>query len=202
MKKTIVERFRRRFSLLAGVLFLALLAVSGNQHQGSALYEALIIPALLLVAVGTIGRLWCTTYIGGLKNKELVTDGPYSLWRNPLYVFSFIGYAGILVATRQLLLVPIGLVLFLVYYHFVIGSEERRLRELFGAEFEAYCEKVKVVLPAIGNYWSRPVFDMNPKFYRRAMADAGMFWLVLALVELLHRFKVAQTIPQLLVLPF
>lgn len=200
--KSVVERFRRRISLLAGVIFLILLSVSGNRHESGALYEALIVPALLLVAFGTVGRLWCTTYIGGLKNKELVTDGPYSLWRNPLYVFSFFGYAGILLATRQLLLVPIGLVLFLVYYYFVIRSEERRLLQLFGAEFEAYCEKVKVIFPAVGNYWSRPSFDMNPKFYRRAMADAAMFYLVLALIEILHRLKVAQVLPKLLILPF
>lgn len=200
--KSFAERFRRRLSLVCGCCFLLLLAVSGNPHQDTLPYEALSVPALLLVAAGTIGRLWCTTYIGGLKNKELVTDGPYSLWRNPLYVFSFVGFAGILLATRQLLLLPLGLALFLLYYAFVVRAEERRLLALFGAEYEAYCEKVKVILPALGNYWSRPNFELSPKFYRRAMADAAMFFLVLALIELLHRLKVARVIPQLLPLPF
>lgn len=202
MKKTFVERFRRRISLLAGLLFLAMITFSGTRFEATPLYEGLVIPALLLVAIGTIGRLWCTTHIGGLKNKELVTDGPYSLWRNPLYVFSLVGYVGILLATRLLLLVPVGILLFLIYYHFVIGSEERRLREIFGAAFDEYCTRVKVVVPALTNYWSRESFDMNPKFYRRAMADAAMFWLVLAVIELLHRLKVAQLLPQLVQWPF
>src|SRR6476660_1715925 len=34
---------------------------------------------------GTALRLWATGYVGGRKRRELVTEGPYSLCRNPLY---------------------------------------------------------------------------------------------------------------------
>ncbi|OGR29693.1 MAG: hypothetical protein A2091_08080 [Desulfuromonadales bacterium GWD2_61_12] len=202
MKKTFVERFRRRISLLAGVLFLLLITFTTTPHEATPLFEAFIIPGFLLVATGVIGRLWCTTYIGGLKNKELVTDGPYSLWRNPLYVFSFIGLIGVVLSTRILLLLVVAIPAFLLYYRFVIGSEEKRLKELFGATFVEYCERVKVVVPSLANYWSRPGFEMNPKFYQRAMADGAMFFLALALVETLHRLKVGGVIPTLTKLPF
>jgi len=202
VKKTFVERFRRRISLLAGVLFLLLITFTTTPHEATPLFEAFIIPGFLLVATGVIGRLWCTTYIGGLKNKELVTDGPYSLWRNPLYVFSFIGLIGVVLSTRILLLLVVAIPAFLLYYRFVIGSEEKRLKELFGATFVEYCERVKVVVPSLANYWSRPGFEMNPKFYQRAMADGAMFFLALALVETLHRLKVGGVIPTLTKLPF
>ena len=50
---------------------------------------------LLLIAVCIVGRTWCTLYIGGHKKRQLRTHGPYSVVRNPLYVFTIIGTAGI-----------------------------------------------------------------------------------------------------------
>ena len=40
------------------------------------------------------GRLWCSVYIAGKKNRELVKVGPYSVCRNPLYFFSLVGAIG------------------------------------------------------------------------------------------------------------
>ena len=34
---------------------------------------------------GLVIRIWCTFYIGNRKSKELITEGPYSICRNPLY---------------------------------------------------------------------------------------------------------------------
>lgn len=56
----------------------------------------LFLLGLLLVGVATVGRLWCSLYISGHENSELITTGPYSLSRNPLYFFSLPGFAGIL----------------------------------------------------------------------------------------------------------
>ena len=50
---------------------------------------------LALVVLCITGRLWCILYVGNKKNLELVTRGPYSMTRNPLYFFSTLGAAGI-----------------------------------------------------------------------------------------------------------
>ncbi len=47
------------------------------------------------IFVAIAGRAWVLLYIGGRKNSELVTYGPYSITRNPLYVFSLTGITGV-----------------------------------------------------------------------------------------------------------
>lgn len=49
---------------------------------------------MILIVLGVIGRFWATLYIGGHKNKDVITDGPYSICRHPLYLFSSIAVLG------------------------------------------------------------------------------------------------------------
>ena len=75
--------------------------------------------------------------------KALVTDGPFRLSRNPVYVSLSIFYAGIAIAADNLwalgLLIPIlGLMRF-----GVIAREERYLERKFGAAYLAYKSSVR-----------------------------------------------------------
>ena len=88
------ERFRKPIScMLACVLCLGVL-VSVPAGFRTAPYEALELFGVALLAVAAMGRIWCLIYIAGRKNKELCQLGPYSLCRNPLYLFSFVGVIG------------------------------------------------------------------------------------------------------------
>lgn len=57
--------------------------VDGPWHES---VEAIGLAAIVL---SIVGRAWCTLYIGGRKKAEIVDRGPYSISRNPLYVFTF-----------------------------------------------------------------------------------------------------------------
>lgn len=48
---------------------------------------------LKIVACVLIG-FWSILYIGGRKNQMIMQDGPYSMCRHPLYLFSTIGVFG------------------------------------------------------------------------------------------------------------
>src|SRR5690606_40050349 len=74
----------------------------------------------ILIVVCVIGRTWSSIYIAGHKVQTLVMDGPYSISRNPLYVFSIIGAAG---AGAQLGSIVLALAAGFVAW---IRSEERR----------------------------------------------------------------------------
>lgn len=46
------------------------------------------------IMVAVLGRFWAILYIGGRKNAAVTQDGPYSICRHPLYLFSAIGTLG------------------------------------------------------------------------------------------------------------
>lgn len=80
------------------------------------------------------------------RTKHLMTSGPYRLSRNPMLTGSFVYYAGVYVLlwTWQALLVFAAvIVIMLVQVH----TEEKRLRNDFGDEYEAYCRRTGRFLP-------------------------------------------------------
>ncbi len=77
------------------------------------------------------------------KASALVTRGIYTRTRNPMYVgvtLVLLGWAVYLCALWPLL----GPVAFVLYIsHFQIAPEERALSKLFGADYAAYCTRVR-----------------------------------------------------------
>lgn len=84
-----------------------------------------------------------TTRVPGQASNALVTWGPYRLGRNPMYLglaVAYLGEAGILRQAWPVLVLPL-----VVAYldRVVIPVEEKRLREVFGGVYEAYCARVR-----------------------------------------------------------
>lgn len=97
-------------------------------------------------AVRTLGTQWSLA-ARVLEGHKLITSGPYNVVRNPIYT----GMFGMLVATGLAISHWIGLLISIVVYAvgtaIRVRSEEKLLREAFGAEFEAYARKVPAVVP-------------------------------------------------------
>jgi len=121
---------------LAGEVVLAVVAVA--LAYGSSLFA--------LSAVRTLGKQW--TYAARvIKGHELVTQGPYSIVRNPIYL----GMFGMLVATSLVFsnwwtALP-AIAFFLIGNQIRINTEEKLLRETFGAQFDNYARRVPAFLP-------------------------------------------------------
>jgi protein-S-isoprenylcysteine O-methyltransferase Ste14 len=104
-KKSAVERYR---GLVLWFLYNGIFAAvifSPSPSERSHLFECSEIASYLLVAVATVGRLWCGIYVFGRKSKALCLDGPYSICRNPLYIFTFLGALGVAAASNRIVLI-------------------------------------------------------------------------------------------------
>lgn len=175
-----------------GAAFFAVVLMMESGHEGSLVSTALFLIGLFLVAIATVGRLWCSLYISGYKDSQLITAGPYSICRNPLYFFSFLGFAGIGFATETFTLgIALGL-LFLMGYPAVVQREEEVLRARFGAEFETYCARTPRFVPNLARFNEPETYLVNPRLFRRTMVDVVWFvWFVgiIEFVEALHEYR-------------
>lgn len=76
------------------------------------------------------------------RTKHLMTDGPYRLSRNPMLTGTFVYLAGICIWlwTWQAAVV---FAVFIVIMLIQVRTEEKRLREDFGEEYEEYCKRTR-----------------------------------------------------------
>ena len=104
---------------------------------------------LCLRAVQTLGKQW-TYQARVLKDHDLITQGPYSIVRNPIYL----GMFGMILSTGLVFshwwLALIAIVFFLVGNQIRIRAEEKLLREAFGQKFDDYAARVPAFIPFIG----------------------------------------------------
>lgn len=153
--------------------------------------DILFLIGLLLVAVATVGRLWCSLYISGYKSDTLVTTGPYSMCRNPLYFFSLLGAVGVGFANEGFSLAALILVAFLLYYPLVITAEENKLRQRHGQDFADYLAGTPRFIPSFALLHEPEEYTVKPLVFRKRLLDSLCFvWIVgvLEIIESLHEY--------------
>lgn len=76
-------------------------------------------------------------------NAKLVTSGPFNYTRNPMYLGLVLFSLGVAfwVGAWPMLLAPIAIFATANWVH--IPFEEAKMRRQFGAEFDAYCGRVR-----------------------------------------------------------
>ena len=146
--KGTAERLRKPVSFVVAAALCFLLVFVHPRGFGTIPLEAVKLVGLFLVFAGALGRILCTLYIGGRKNRELCQSGIYAMCRNPLYFFSFLGLTGICLAAQNLTLTLTATSLFLILYRAVIVSEEKKLLRLFPEDFPSYQKSVPRFWPS------------------------------------------------------
>jgi protein-S-isoprenylcysteine O-methyltransferase Ste14 len=189
MVSTFIAKNRINISRLFWVgAFIALL-LTEKMFADRLIGNLLPMAGLVLIGIAMVGRLWCSLYIGGRKNNELVTEGPYSMTRNPLYFFSLLGFVGIAFCTRSISFSVCVVAFFVLVYPSVIASEEAFLRGRFGAPFEAYCNRTPRFFPSVARYRASEMCEVSIRQFWRTARDVIWFvWLAgfVALIEVLR----------------
>lgn len=98
-----------------------------------------------IAVAGMLVRLYASGFI--VKNKQLATDGAYSLVRHPLYTGNMLMIIGFTFASGQWWALIVSAVFWWFYYPPAIDYEDRKLRNIFGADWESWSKTVPAVMP-------------------------------------------------------
>lgn len=186
-----VQRLRRVLLVCAALVIVAMSLFTESAWRDVTLMHDLIqAGGLVLILCGALGRIWSSLYLNGRKNTELMTHGPYSLTRNPLYVFSIMGVTGMGLLSGSLLTGLISGGLIYLVFNWVIAQEEDTLQMIFGVPYSQYKKHV----PRLGitlRHWNNPAhLEISMKALGRTVREALCFLLAgpfFILLNYLHK---------------
>ena len=145
---------------------------------------------VMLIIACVLGRCWAMLYIGGNKNGRLVTTGPYSLCRNPLYVFSVMGVAGFGFMTQSLIYTVVLTSVTSAILLQAARKEEGYLSGKFAEDYINYRDSTPRFLPVdFRTFRTEPVVNVNIRSLRRCFWDAAFFILAIPVLEFVEWFQ-------------
>lgn len=191
------EIIRKPLSALVAAGLVFLMIFGHPQWLGTWQMEILRLCGFFLIFAGVLGRILCTLYIGGRKNRELYQSGIYRLCRNPLYFFSFLGLTGICLLTQSLLLTLLACSLFLILYHRVILSEEGKLLRLFPKDFPIYQEAVPRFWPRSRPELPSQILSVDTGIFIRSLSEVLWFLASIIFIDFISYGRAIGWIPTL-----
>ena len=118
-----------------------------------------IVVGALFIAAGEFLRIWAVGYAGASTRartlgaaRDLVTAGPYSYVRNPLYLGNFLLSLGVCLLSNVYWLVAVLVVGYFCQYLPIIALEEAYLLESCGSLYQTYREQVPRFVPQFRPY--------------------------------------------------
>jgi protein-S-isoprenylcysteine O-methyltransferase Ste14 len=190
------ERRRQVLAILLLAVFICLLFVRSVAQDP--LHEYIEWGGAALILIAILGRTWCTLYIGGRKSADIVTGGPYSVTRNPLYVFSAIGAAGIGAMTGSVVVaLLLGIFTWLAFLT-VIFVEERFLEKNFGEPYRVYMRQVPRFFPKPWLFHENEILTVQPQLIYKTFADGLVFVLAYPFFEVVERLQDSGVLPVVL----
>lgn len=150
---------------------------------------------ILLVIAGVMGRLWAILYIGSRKNAMVMQDGPYSICRHPLYLFSTLSVLGFGLMIGSLILALVMTAITLYVLNDIAKKEEVFLRSEFGDTYDAYSKITPRIFPKLALFTTQQNVTFNVSTLRRNFIDALAFLALIPLGEMTEYFKDMQSWP-------
>lgn len=186
--------FFKEHRILMTRLFMLIIIIefifTNNTHKEESLLDLFWeVPGFLLIGICTFGRLWALMYICDNKTKNLIIEGPYSLTRNPLYFFSFLGALGVALSTEDWIILVTMIGFFVIYYPFVIMAEEQKLLETHGESFLNYKKTVPCFIPNFKLLKESEIISVNIIKYKKYYLDAMWFIWFYMILEIIEKIR-------------
>jgi len=167
---------------------------------------------LLVALTGELTRIWAVAYAGGATRTlepgvgNLITGGPFSYVRNPLYVGNLLLSLGVCLAAWPSKwsfvisdavaipwLLPIFVIAFDIQYGFIVAVEEDTIRQSLGDTYNDYYKAVPRWLPHLTPY-PKPYpekgdFKAGFRSDRRSIQTTCMVLLVIIIIYMVRLFK-------------
>lgn len=169
--------------------------------SGHAVHELVEWIGILFIVVCILGRTWSSLYIAGRKGRELVTIGPYSTCRNPLYFFSIVGAAGMGAQSGSIAIGIICGAIAAIVFYVVVKQEEQLLIKVHGRKYRDYLAAVPRFIPSPGSWRDEKTLTIRPPRVLMTFADALVFLLAVPIAEGFEYLRDIGMIPTLLILP-
>lgn len=197
-----VQSIRKAVLLVFAVAGIGFVLVGDSAWpSGTFVHETIEYFGLMLIVLCICGRMLCTLYIGGRKIDLLVTQGPYSIVRNPLYTLSIIGAAGAGAQLGSFVLAAATAAVAYVVFLLVVLKEEQVLSARFGKTYEDYLARVPRFLPSFLLWKDTDKVEANPRLVRVTALDASVFLLSIPLAEGFEYLHDVGLLPTLISLP-
>ncbi len=105
---------------------------------------------ILLIAYGlylNISAKYRSKIFKSVEENKLITDGVYGVVRNPVYSFALLACTGAVLLVNNLILLIVPVICWLYMTLFLIHTEEKWLKDLYGQEYVSYCQRVNRCIP-------------------------------------------------------
>lgn len=193
----------RRKVILAIVIFgfVGVAAVTRPLSENTAWEGVLATAGLAAIFAAIVGRAWCSLYIGGRKTREIVRRGPYSVSRNPLYVFSFLAAFGVGAQTGSVIMTTAAVLLTFAVLRRTVLREEAWLREAFGVRYERYLRDTPRFWPRWSAWNDEPRLEISPARFVTTVLDGSILFLAVPVMAVFSGARAEDLIPVLLTLP-
>ena len=182
------------------VIFLAMF-VRPSWHFESSTAFIIEFAGYMFLFAGLVVRMWSILYIGGRKSSELVTDGPYSICRNPLYIGTLFIAVGAGLCFENVVLLAVTVMVILPVHYIVARMEEPHLQAKFPVEYPAYMQSVPRFWPRLGIYRSPPSIMVSTRAIGRVLIDTAAVLMIPQLEDLLEVLHQHGIVPVLWVFP-
>lgn len=173
---------RLRLTVFWYVLVIVLVAASERPLSHRLSGQLAGIAGLLLIAAAALGRIWCSAFIAGHKDEQLVTWGPYSLCRHPLYALSMLAGVGVGLASRSVTLLASTVLLIVLLHVSAARREDRLLLDRHGEAFRHYAAQVPSFLPRRWRASSKTEIAVNVELFWKSFLDAASLFLLYAAI--------------------